>query len=162
MWTRITWRASAHLEFGMERLRAMPLFLRVIMVFAAVFSFVATVIVILGVVGVLDYTIGNYATTRDEWLRLALPLWIFLILAMGGVAVTLWTRQAWARHLVMAIWLVIAVYALGLYFTQNLKLEVMLSTLVRVLVLGVFCLWYLYRKANVVAYFAHLQTSNSQ
>jgi hypothetical protein len=141
----------------MDRLRAMPLFLRIILVFTAVFSCVATVIVILGVLGVLDYNIGNYATTRDEWLRLALPLWIFLILAMGGIAFALWTRKTWARHLVMLMWIVLGIYALTLYFTLNLKLEVMLSTLARVLVLGGFCLWYLYRKANVVTYFAQLQ-----
>jgi amino acid permease len=72
---------------------------------------------------------------------------------MASIAYGLATRKAWSRHLVMAIFVLIIVYASALGALNVLRHTIMWRAIVNASLFGCASAWYFYFKPNVAEYF---------
>jgi hypothetical protein len=88
-----------------------PLGIRILSWFAALASGGMFVSIALAVLDIGPHLMGGEKVTRSEWLHIAAPLVAVIGCLMASIAYGLAARKAWARHLVMAIFVLIIVYA---------------------------------------------------
>jgi hypothetical protein len=99
---------------------------------------------------------GGEHVTRTEWLHIAAPLVAALGVLMALVCYALASRKAWSRHIVIAIFALIIVYATILGALNLLRHSIMWRAIINASVFGGACAWYFYLKPNVVTYFREL------
>ena len=91
-----------------------PLGIRILSWFAALASAGMFVSIALAILDLGPHLMGGEKVTRSEWLHIAAPLVAVIGCLMASIAYGFATRKAWSRHLVMAIFVLIIVYASSL------------------------------------------------
>jgi hypothetical protein len=100
---------------------------------------------------------GGELVTRTEWLHIAAPLVAAIGILMALVCYPLATRKRWSRHVVIAIFTLIIVYAKILGTLDLIRHSIMWRALINATVFGCLSCWYFYLKRNVARYFRQLQ-----
>ncbi len=103
---------------------------------------------------------GGEDVTRTEWLRIAAPLVAAIGILMALVCYALATRKRWSRHVVIAMFALIIVYATILDTLNLLRHSIMWRALINATVFGSLSWWYFYLKPNVVQYFRELKDAS--
>ena len=133
-----------------------PFAIRVLTWFATLASTGMFVSIVLAIVDIGPHLMGGETVTRSEWLHIAAPLVAMIACLMASIAYGLAARKAWSRHLVMAIFVLIIVYATVLGALNVLRHTIMWRAIVNASVFGCASAWYFYFKPNVAAYFREL------
>jgi hypothetical protein len=133
-----------------------PLGIRTLSWFAALASAGMFVSIALAILDIGPHLMGGEKVTRLEWLEIAAPLVAVIGCLMAAIAYGLATRKAWSRHLVLAIFALIIVYASALGTLNVLRHTIMWRAIVNASLFGCVSAWYFYFKANVAEYFRKL------
>jgi hypothetical protein len=133
-----------------------PFAIRILTGFAALASTGMFVSIVLAILDIGPHLMGGEKVTRSEWLHIAAPLVAVIGCLTGSIAYGLAARKAWSRHLVMAIFVLIIVYATVLGALNVLRHTIMWRAIVNASVFGCASAWYFYFKPNVAAYFREL------
>jgi len=113
--------------------------------------------ILLAVRDVGPHIMGSERVTRDEWLHFAAPLVAVIGILMALIAYGFAARKPWSRHLVIAIFSLIIVYASILGALNLIHHAVMWRAIINATVFGAISVWYFYFKPNVAAYFRELR-----
>ncbi|MEP6586559.1 MAG: hypothetical protein ABJB70_07510 [Candidatus Udaeobacter sp.] len=133
-----------------------PLGIRILNWFAALASAGMFVSIALAILDIGPHLMGGEKVTRSEWLHIASPLVAMIGCLMASIAYGLAARKAWSRHLVMAIFVLIIVYASALGALHVLRHTIMWRAIVNASLFGCASAWYFYFKPNVAEYFRKL------
>jgi hypothetical protein len=133
-----------------------PFAIRVLTWFAALASTGMFVSIVLAILDIGPHLMGGETVTRSEWLHIAAPLVAVIGCLTASIAYGLAAHKAWSRHLVMAIFVLIVVYATVLGALNVLRHPIMWRAIVNASVFGCASAWYFYFKPNVAAYFREL------
>jgi hypothetical protein len=133
-----------------------PFAIRILTCFAALASTGMFVSIVLAILDIGPHLMGGEKVTRSEWLHIAAPLVAVIGCLMASIEYGLAARKAWSRHLVMAIFVLIIVYASVLGALNVLRHTIMWRAIVNASVFGCASAWYFYFKPNVAAYFREL------
>lgn len=133
-----------------------PLGIRLLSWFAWIFSAGMFISIALAILDIGPHLMGGEKVTRSEWLHIAAPLVAMIGCLTASIAYGLAARKAWSRHLVMAIFVLIIVYASALGALNVLRHTIMLRAIVNASVACCVSAWYFYFKPNVAEYFRKL------
>jgi len=133
-----------------------PLGIRILSWFAALASAGMFVSITLAVLDIGPHLMGGEKVTRAEWLHIAAPLVAVIGCLMASIAYGFAARKAWSRHLVMAIFVLIIVYASALGALDVLRHTIMWRAMINASLFGCVSAWYFYFKRNVAQYFLEL------
>ena len=100
---------------------------------------------------------GGEKVTRAEWLHIAAPLVAVIGCLMGLIAYGFAARKPWSRHLAIAIFVLIIVYASALGAANVLRHTIMWRAIVNASLFGCASAWYFYFKRNIADYFRELR-----
>ena len=145
-------------------MRKMPLFLKIVMVAAAVMGSVglAMSLFLLIAVGFFPgpYAVNDRRASYDEFMGFALPVLSFYV-AMAAAAISVaWGlrhRRLWARPLLVILAVCTVVVPLVTAYATGVMFAGALQTVVVTLVMLVVLWWQLYYDDDIVAYYADLQ-----
>jgi hypothetical protein len=135
-----------------------PFGIRILSWFAALASAGMFVSIALAILDIGPHLMGGEKVTRAEWLHIAAPLVAVIGCLMALIAYGLAARKAWSRHLVMAIFVLIIVYASVLGALDMLRHTIMWRAIINASLFGCVSAWYFYFKRNVARYFLELGT----
>ena len=110
----------------------------------------------LAILDIGPHLMGGEKVTRSEWLHIAAPLVGVVGCLMASIAYGFAARKAWSRHLVMAIFVLIIVYASALGALNVLRHTIMWRAIINASLFGCASAWYFYFKRNVTEYFRKL------
>ena len=134
-----------------------PFVIRILTWFAAFASMGMFVSILLAILDIGPHLMGGEKVTRSEWLHIAAPL----VAVMGGLmaltAYGLGASKPWSRHVVLAIFVLIIVYASVLGALNVLRHAIMWRAIVNGSLFGCASAWYFYFKSNVAEYFRTLE-----
>ena len=133
-----------------------PFLIRVFTWFAALAAAGMYLSILLAILDIGPHIMGGERVTRSEWLHIAAPLVAVIGILMAFVAYGFATQKSWSRHLVLAIFGLIIVYASILGALNLIHHAIMWRALVNASVFGGASVWYFYFKPNVAAYFCEL------
>jgi hypothetical protein len=133
-----------------------PLGIRILGWFAALAAAGMFVSIALAILDIGPHLMGGEKVTRAEWLHIAAPLVAVIGCLMALIAYGLAARKAWSRHLVMAIFVLIIVYASALGALDALRHTIMWRAMINASLFGCVSAWYFYFKRNVAQYFLEL------
>ena len=101
-----------------------------------------------------EFSYNGRAVSGPEFLRLAGPTFAVVGGLFAAIGWGLWRNKPWARPLIMLWWFALIVLVIAVSWgTPEGRIEA-LGTLATLVPLAVIAWWYLYRKENVVTYFA--------
>jgi hypothetical protein len=112
--------------------------------------------ILLAVCDIGPHIMGGERVTRDEWLHIAAPLVAVIGILMALIAYGFATQKAWSRHLVLAMFVLIAVYASILGALNLIHHATMWRAIINGTLFGGASVWYFYFKPKVAAYFCEL------
>ena len=112
--------------------------------------------ILLAVCDIGPSIMGGERVARSEWLHIAAPLVAVIGILMACIAYGFHARRSWSRHLAVAIFILIVVYASTLGALNMLRHTIMWRAIVNGFVFGSASAWYFYFKPNVAAYFREL------
>jgi hypothetical protein len=135
-----------------------PFGIRVLTWFVVLASAGMFVSILLAILDVGPYFMGGERVTRSEWLHIAAPLVAVIGGLMASIAYAFAAGKSWSRHLVMAVFISIIVYASALGALGVLRHTIMWRAIVNASLFGCVAAWYFYFKSNVAAYFRELTT----
>ncbi len=133
-----------------------PLGIRILSWFAALASAGMFVSIALALLDIGPHLMGGEKVTRLEWLHIAAPLVALIGCLMASIAYGFAAHKAWSRHLVMAIFVLIIVYASALGSLNVLRHTIMWRAIINASLFGCASAWYFYFKRNVAEYFREL------
>jgi hypothetical protein len=133
-----------------------PLAIRILTWFAAFAAMGMFLSILLAVLDVGPYLMGGGKVTRSEWLHIAAPLVAVMGCLMTLIAYGLRARKPWSCHVVLAIFVLIIVYASALGAVNVLRHSIMWRAILNASLFGSVAGWYFYFKPNVAAYFREL------
>jgi hypothetical protein len=134
-----------------------PIAIRVLTWFAALASAGMYLSILLAVLGIGQTMMGGERVTRIEWLHIAAPLVAVIGILMAVMSYGLATRKPWSRHLVIAMFSLIVVYASILGSLNVIHRAIMWRAIINGTLFGCASAWYFYLKPNVAAYFRGLK-----
>jgi hypothetical protein len=88
-----------------------PFAIRILTWFAALASAGMYLSILLAVLDIGPHIMGGECVTRNEWLHIAAPLVAVIGILMAFIAYGFATQKHWSRHLVIAMFSLIIVYA---------------------------------------------------
>lgn len=132
-----------------------PAAMRVGSWFAIVLAIVLAAAFFLTAAGVLPYKIAGYTVSRGAWWRVS-PVFLVVSALAAAIAFAIRTARAWSRHLVLLLWVSIAVAALVSGLSGDIPRAVLWRALAEPAALTLLCGWYFYAKPNVVEYFREI------
>lgn len=135
-----------------------PFAIRVLTWFSAFASMGMFLSILLAILDIGPHLMGGEKVTRSEWLHIAAPLVSMIGCLMALIASGLGARKPWSRHVVLAIFALIIVYASVLGAVNVLRHSIMWRAIVNASLFGSLAGWYFYFKPNVAAYFRELAT----
>src|SRR5438067_13326660 len=135
-----------------------PFLIRVFIWFAILASVGMYLSILLAILDVGPHIMGGERVTRLEWLHIAAPLVAVIGCLMASIAYGFAGGKPYSRHLVMAIFILIIVYASALGALDVLRHTIMWRAIVNASFFGCIAAWYFYFKPNVAAYFRELTT----
>ena len=133
-----------------------PLAIRILSWFAALASAGMFVSIVLAILDIGPHFMGGERVTRSEWLHIAAPLVAVIGCLMASVAYAFAAGKPYSRHLVMAIFILIIVYASAVGALDVLRHTIMWRAIVNASFFGCIAAWYFYFKPNLAAYFREL------
>jgi len=133
-----------------------PFAIRILAWFSALATIGMFLSILLAILDIGPHLMGGERVTRSEWLHIAAPLVAVIGCLMALIAFGLGTGKPWSRHVVMAIFILIVVYASALGALNALRHTIMWRAIVNASVFAGVAAWYFYLKANVAAYFREL------
>ena len=133
-----------------------PFAIRILTWFVALASAGMFVSIVLAILDVGPHLMGGEKVTRSEWLHIAAPLVAVIGCLMALIAYGLRAGKPWSRHLVMAVFGLIIMYASALGALNVLRHIIMWRAIVNASLFGCAAAWYFYLKPNVAAYFREL------
>lgn len=113
--------------------------------------------ILLVLLNIAPPSMGGEQVTRIEWLRIAAPLVAAMGVLMALVCYALASRKSWSRHVAIAMFALIIVYATILGTLSMIRHSIMWRALINATVFGCLSCWYFYLKPNVVQYFRTLK-----
>jgi hypothetical protein len=134
-----------------------PFAIRVLTWFAGLASAGMYLSILLVLLDIGSPSMGGEHVTRTEWLRVAAPLVAAMGILMALVCYALASRKRWSRHIVIAMFALIIVYATILGALNLVRHTIMWRALINATVFGCLTGWYFYLKPNVVQYFRDLE-----
>ena len=134
-----------------------PFGIRILSWFAALASAGMFVSIALAILDIGPHLMGGERVTRAEWLHIAAPLVAVIGWLMASIAYGFAARKAWSRHVVMAIFVLIIVYASALGALNVLRHTIMWRAILNASLFGCASAWYFYLKSNVAEYFRKLR-----
>src|SRR5205823_5878548 len=133
-----------------------PLGIRILSWFAALASAGMFVAIALAILDIGPHLMGGEKVTRSEWLHIAAPLVAVIGCLMAWIGYGLVARKAWSPILVMAIFMLLIVYASAFGALNALPHTIMWRAIVNASLFGCASAWYFYFKPNVAEYFHKL------
>lgn len=134
-----------------------PFLLQLGIVGSLLFGGIVVLLLLLAPFDLGSYSISGETVSGPEFLRRAGLLFAAFGVTMLAVGLGLWLERAWTRALMMGYWAaLILAAATGVMtgsFTGGEAASVIVESLLALALAG----WYLYRKANVVAYYRRLE-----
>jgi len=112
--------------------------------------------ILLAVCDIGPHIMGGERVTRTEWLHIAAPLVSAIGILMAFIAYGFATRKRWSRHFVIAMFILIVVYASILGALNLIHHAIKWRAIINASVFGATAVWYFYSKPNVAAYFCEL------
>ena len=134
-----------------------PLAIRVLTWFAALASVGTYLSILLAILDIGPHIMGGERVTRSEWLHIAAPIVAIIGILMAFIAYGFATQKYWSRHLVIAIFVLIVVYASSLGALNLILRAIMWRAIINGTLFGGASVWYFYFKPNVTAYFCELK-----
>ena len=134
-----------------------PFAVRILSWFAGISSAGMFVSIALAILDIGPHLMGGERVTRSEWLRIAAPLVAVIGCLMASIAYGLAACKAWPRHLVIAIFVLIIVYASALGALNVLRHTIMWRAIFNASLFGCASAWYFYFKPNIAEYFWKLR-----
>ena len=134
-----------------------PFAIRILTWFAGLASAGMYLSILLVLLNIEPARMGGEQVTRTEWLRIAAPLVAAMGVLMAWACYALASRKPWSRHVVIAIFALIIVYATILGTLNLLRHSIMWRALINGTVFGCLSCWYFYLKPNMVQYFRELK-----
>lgn len=130
--------------------------MRILTWFAALASAGMYLSILLAVLDIGPTMMGGERVTRAEWLHIAAPLVAVIGILMAFIAYGFAGQKVWSRHLVLALFVLIIVYASSLGAVNLIHHAIMWRAIINASVFGGASAWYFYLKPNVAAYFCEL------
>ena len=112
--------------------------------------------ILLAVCDIGPHIMGGERVTRTEWLHIAARFIAVIGILMAFIAYGFAMRKYWSRHLVIAMFVLIVVYASILGALNLIHHAIMWRAIINASVFGAASVWYFYFKPNVAAYFREL------
>jgi hypothetical protein len=109
--------------------------------------------ILLAIYDIGPHIMGGEQVTRSEWLHIAAPLVAVIGILMVFIAYGFAGQKPWSRHLVIAMFSLIIVYAAILGALNLIHHAIMWRAIINASVFGGASVWYFYFKTNVAAYF---------
>ena len=134
-----------------------PLGIRILSCCAALASAGMFASIALAILDVGPHLMGGEKVTRAEWLHIAAPLVAVIGCLMASIAYGFGARKPWSRHLAIAIFVLIIVYASALGAANVLRHTIMWRAIVNASLFGCASAWYFYFKRNIADYFRELR-----
>jgi len=113
--------------------------------------------ILLAVLNIGPHIMGGEHVARTEWLHIAAPLVAVIGILMAFIAYGFAGQKHWSRHLVLAMFSLIIVYASILGALNMIHRAVMWRAIINGTLSGGASVWYFYVKPNVAAYFRELK-----
>ena len=135
-----------------------PFAVRMLTWFAGLASVAMYLSILLVLLNIGPASMGGEHVTHIEWLRIAAPLVAAIGILMALVCYALASRKPWSRHVVIAIFALIVVYATILGALNLIAHSIMWRALINATVSGCLSWWYFYLKPNVAQYFWALRS----
>jgi hypothetical protein len=133
-----------------------PFAIRILTWFAGLASAGMCLSILLAVCHIGPHIMGGERVTRAEWLHIATPLVAVIGCLMACISYGFATQKRWSRHLVIAMFSLIIVYASILGALNLIHHAIMWRAIINGSVFGGASVWYFYFKPNVAAYFRGL------
>ena len=133
-----------------------PFGIRILSWFVPLASAGMFVSIALAILDIGPHLMGSEKVTRSEWLHIAAPLVAVIGCLMASIAYGLAARKAWSRHLLMAMFILIIMYASTLGALNVLRHTIMWRAIVNASLSGCVSVWYFYFKPSVAEYFRKL------
>jgi hypothetical protein len=137
--------------------KSKPFAIRVLTWFAALASAGMYLSIFLAILDIGPHLMGGERVTRTEWLHIAAPLVAVIGILMVFIAYGFAAQKPWSRHLVIAMFSLIIVYASILGALNLIHHAIMWRAIINASVFGGASVWYFYFKPNVVSYFRELK-----
>ncbi len=136
--------------------RKVPFLIRVFIWFAALACAGMYLSILLAILDIGPHMMGGERVTRSEWLHIAAPLVAVIGILMAMIAYGFAAQKPWSRHLVIAMFALIVLYASVLGALNLVHHAIMWRAIINASVFGGAAVWYFYLKPNVATYFCEL------
>jgi hypothetical protein len=133
-----------------------PFLIRVLIWFAGLASVAMYVSIVLAILDIGPHIMGGERVTREEWLHIAAPLVAVIGVLMACISYGFATEKAWSRHVVIALFALIVIYASILGVLNLIHHAIMWRAIINGTLFGGASIWYFYFKPNVAEYFHEL------
>ena len=133
-----------------------PFAIRILTWFAGLASAGMYLSILLVLLKIGPVVMGGERVTRTEWLHIAAPLVAAIGILMALISYGLASRRTWSRHLVIAMFSLIVVYASILGALNLIHRAIMWRAIINGTLFGSASVWYFCFKPNVAAYFRDL------
>jgi hypothetical protein len=133
-----------------------PFLIRVLIWFAGLASVAMYVSIVLAILDIGPHIMGGERVTREEWLDIAAPLVAVIGVLMACISYGFATEKAWSRHVVIALFALIVIYASILGVLNLIHHAIMWRAIINGTLFGGASVWYFYFKPNVAEYFREL------
>ena len=112
--------------------------------------------IVLAILDIGPHIMGGERVTREEWLHIAAPLVAVIGVLMACISYGFATEKAWSRHVVIAMFALIVVYASILGVLNLIHHAIMWRAIINGSLFGGVSVWYFYFKPNVAEYFRRI------
>ena len=136
--------------------RKQPFAIRITIWFAALGAAGLYLSIVLAILDIGPYIMGGERVTRQEWLHIAAPLVAVIGILMACISYGFATEKTWSRHVVIAMFALIVVYASILGALNLIHHAIMWRAIINGTLFGGASVWYFYFKPNVAEYFREL------
>jgi hypothetical protein len=133
-----------------------PFAIRILTWFAALSSVGMYLSIVLAILDIGPHIMGGERVTREEWLHIAAPLVAVIGVLMACISYGFATEKPWSRHVVIAMFALIVVYATILGALKLIHHAIMWRAFLNGTLFGGASVWYFYFKPNVAEYFCEL------
>jgi hypothetical protein len=133
-----------------------PFLIRILTWFAALASVGMYLSIVLAILDIGPHIMGGERVTREEWLHIAAPLVAVIGVLMACISYGFATEKAWSRHVVIAMFALIVVYASILGVLNLIHHAIMWRAIINGSLFGGVSVWYFYFKPNVAEYFRRI------
>jgi hypothetical protein len=116
--------------------------------------------ILLAVLDIGPHIMGGQQVTRTEWLHIAAPLVAVIGILMALIAYGFAAQKPWSRHLVIAMFTLIVVYASILGALNLIHHAIMWRAIINASVFGAAFAWYFILSRTLSRIFASLRTDD--